>query len=158
LGVSKYFGLSFLNSVYQEESEANETVREKPTNAKSNFGHHICLSVKSTRITNVSNGRKRCDAKGKTMKTNHVSSKRVVALGTLGVMAASTVGGLALTSSEAHAGSKGRRNTTIALGAATAYGLLKKKKTLAIGAGVGTAVAYSRYRKAKKAEQRRRWR
>ena len=88
------------------------------------------------------------------MKINtNISKTRLVALSTLGVMTASTLGGLGMTA--AQAGSKGRRNTTIGLGAVTAYGLLKKKKTLAIGAGVGTALAYSRYRKAKKAEQRR---
>jgi hypothetical protein len=85
------------------------------------------------------------------MKTNKT---KFVALSTLGVMTASTLGGLALTSGEAQAGSKGRRNTTIALGAVTAYGLLKKKKAVAIGGAVGTAYAYSRYRKAKKAERR----
>lgn len=55
---------------------------------------------------------------------------------------------------EAHAGSKGRRNTAIAGAAVTAYGLLKKKKTLAIAGGLGTLYAYKRYRDAKKAERR----
>ncbi len=54
----------------------------------------------------------------------------------------------------AQASSKGRRNTAIALGAVTAYGLLKKKKTVAIVGGLGTLYAYKRYRDAKKAEQR----
>lgn len=85
-------------------------------------------------------------------------NNRTVALSTLGVMAASTIGGLVVTSAPAEAGSKGRRNTTIGLGAITAYGLLKKKKTVAIAGGIGTALAYSKYRKAKKAEQRRRFR
>ena len=80
-------------------------------------------------------------------------TNRWIALGTLSVMTASTFGGLGLTA--AQAGSKGRRNTTIGLGAVTAYGLLKKKKTVAIAGGIGTAVAYSRYRKAKKAEKTR---
>ena len=75
-----------------------------------------------------------------------------VALGTLGVMLASTMGGMSV----AHAGSKGRLNTTIGLGAVTAYGLLKKKKTVAIAGAVGTAYAYSKYRSAKKNESRQR--
>ena len=81
-------------------------------------------------------------------------SNRWVALGTLGVLTASTLGGLGITSAEA--GSKGRRNTMYGLGAVTAYGLLKKKKKVAIVGGVGTAVAYSRYRSAKKRERSRR--
>lgn len=55
----------------------------------------------------------------------------------------------------AHAGSKGRRNTTIGLGAVTAYGLLKRKKKLAIIGGIGTGIAYYRYRQARKSEKRR---
>jgi len=86
-------------------------------------------------------------------------ANRWIALGTLGVMTASTLG-VGITA--AQAGSKGRRNTTIALGAVTAAALLKKKKTVAAVAGVGTGVAYLRYRKAKKAEttaerRRRAW-
>jgi chromate transport protein ChrA len=54
-----------------------------------------------------------------------------------------------------HASTKGRRNTTIALGAVTAYGLVKKKKKVAIVGAVGTAYAYSRYRKSKKNDRRR---
>jgi len=86
-------------------------------------------------------------------------ANRWIALGTLGVMTASTLG-VGITA--AQAGSKGRRNTTIALGALTAGALIKKKKTAAIVGGVGTGVAYMRYRKAKKAEsaaerRRRAW-
>lgn len=77
-----------------------------------------------------------------------------VALSTLGVMLATTLGGLW---TPAHAGSKGRRNTTLALGAVTAYGLLKGNKKVAIAGGVGTAIAYSRYRSAKKRERRYRY-
>ncbi len=86
-----------------------------------------------------------------------IHNSRTIALGTLGVMTASTLGGLALTTTAAQASTKGRRNTTIGLGAVTAYGLLKKKKTVAIAGGIGTALAYSRYRKSKKADQRRRY-
>jgi len=84
------------------------------------------------------------------MKT---SKNQLIAMGTLSVLSASTLGGLGMTA--AYAGSKGRLNTTLGLGAVTAYGILKHKKTLAIAGGVGTAVAYSRYRKAKKQEKRR---
>jgi len=63
-------------------------------------------------------------------------------------MAATSFGGLG--TSMAQASVKGRRNTTLALAAVTAYGLIKKKKTVAIAGGVGTAIAYHRYRKAKK--------
>jgi hypothetical protein len=90
-------------------------------------------------------------------ETMKIHTNRTIALSTLGVMTASMMGGVALTADPAHAGSKGRRNTTIGLGAVTAYGLLKKKKTVAIGGALGTAYAYSRYRKAKKQERRRRY-
>ena len=83
-----------------------------------------------------------------------IQKNRTIALGTLGVMTASAMGGLALTSTSAEAGSKGRRNTTFGLGAVTAYGILKKKPVVAIAGGIGTAVAYSKYKKAKKAEKR----
>jgi hypothetical protein len=86
-------------------------------------------------------------------------TNRKIALGTLGIMTASTFGGVALNTNPAQASEKGRRNTTIGLGAVTAYGLLKKKKTVAIGGAVGTAVAYSQYRKSRKrnkAEEARR--
>ena len=82
------------------------------------------------------------------MKT---TMNRWIALGTLSVMTAGTLGAGV---TAAYAGSKGRRNTTIALGAVTAYGLLKKKRTVAIGGALGTAYAYSRYRSAKKNERR----
>ena len=80
-----------------------------------------------------------------------ILTQRKTAVALLGVMAASTLG-----AGVVHAGSKGRRNTTIGLGAVTAYGLLKKNKTVAIAGGLGTAYAYSKYRKAKKAEDRNR--
>jgi hypothetical protein len=52
----------------------------------------------------------------KTMKT---ATNRKVAFGTLAVMGASTLGGLAVTSSVAQASEKGRLNTTLGLGAVT---------------------------------------
>lgn len=82
------------------------------------------------------------------MKTTKFTTQRGIALATLGVMSVSTLG----VAGVANAGSKGRLNTTIGLGAVTAYGLLKKNKTVAIGGALGTAYAYSKYKKAKKAE------
>ena len=88
--------------------------------------------------------------KNTTVKTQTlVSAPRVIALATISAMSVST---LALVGT-ANASSKGRRNTTIAAGAVTAYGLLKGKKTVAIAGAVGTAYAYSRYKKAKKADK-----
>ena len=55
----------------------------------------------------------------------------------------------------AHAGSKGRLNTTYALGAATIYSLLKHKTTQGVILGLGTAYAYKRYSDARKTERRR---
>lgn len=75
---------------------------------------------------------------------------RWIALATLAVMAGTTLGGLQV----AQAGSKGRRNTMIGLGAVTVYGLLTGRKTVAIAGGVGTAIAYHNYRAAKKRENR----
>ncbi len=57
--------------------------------------------------------------------------------------------------SPSFAGSKGRKNTTIALGAVTLWQALEGKTTNAVIAGVGTAVAYSRYRSARKKEKER---
>lgn len=55
----------------------------------------------------------------------------------------------------ATAGSKGRRNTTIGLGAATIHQAVKGKKTNALILGAGTAYAYTRYNASRKAEKRR---
>src|SRR5688572_19618342 len=85
---------------------------------------------------------------------------RLTALSVLFALMLTTLGAAFVTPAEAS--TKGCRNTTIGLGAVTAYGLLKKKPAVAIVGGVGTAVAYSRYRKSKKAgkareAQRIRW-
>ena len=53
------------------------------------------------------------------------------------------------------AGSKGRKNTTIGLGAAAVHQAVKGKKTNAVVLGAGTAYAYKRYRDARKSEKRR---
>ena len=79
-------------------------------------------------------------------------ANRWIAFGLMGAMAATTFGGIGTTA--AYASPEGRRNTTIGLGAVTAYGLLKKKKTVAVAGAVGTAVAYRQYRIAKKRQKR----
>jgi len=81
------------------------------------------------------------------------NANKTVALTMLGVLSVSSLG---LLSTPAEASTKGRRNTTIALGAVTAYGLLKHNKTATIAGGIGTAIAYSRYNKSKKHDKRRR--
>ncbi len=85
------------------------------------------------------------------MKTIKLTSQQAIALATLGVMSAGTLGGMSV----AQANTKGKRNLTIGLGAVTAYGLIKRNKTVAIAGGLGTAYAYSRYRKAHKQDKRR---
>ena len=71
-----------------------------------------------------------------------------------GVLALS-VFATALVPSAAFAGSKGRRNTAIGLGAVTIHQALKGKTTNALVLGAGTAYAYKRYRDARKSEKRR---
>jgi hypothetical protein len=61
----------------------------------------------------------------------------------------------ALIPSAAFASSKGRKNTTILLGAAAAHQLLTGKTTNGILLGAGTAYAYKRYRDSRKSEKRR---
>ena len=88
--------------------------------------------------------------KNTTAKTNTlISTPRVIALATISAMSVSTLGLVGT----ANASVKGRRNTTLAAGAVTAYGLLKGKKKVAIAGAVGTAYAYSRYSKAKKSDK-----
>ena len=77
---------------------------------------------------------------------------RWIALSVLFAMMLTSLGGLFV--KPVQAGAKGRRNTTIALGALTAYALIKKKKKLAIAGAVGTAWAYKRYHNQKKRERR----
>ena len=54
----------------------------------------------------------------------------------------------------AHASSKGRKNTALALGALAAYGLLSGKTGTGLLAGAGAAYAYKRYRDARKNDRR----
>jgi hypothetical protein len=75
---------------------------------------------------------------------------------TAGLLALAVSAGLLFAGAPAaEAGSKGRRNTTYALGAATIYSLLKGKTTQGLIAGAGTAYAYKRYRDSRKSEKRR---
>lgn len=73
----------------------------------------------------------------------------------LSYIVALTVLTSALVPSVAFAGSKGRKNTTIALGAVTIHQALKGKTTNALVLGAGTAYAYKRYKDARKDEKRR---
>ena len=79
---------------------------------------------------------------------------RLIPLGTT-VAAVAMIGGLALPN-VAQASAKGRKNTTIGLGAATAHQLLKGKTTNALVLGAGTAYAYKRYKDADREEKRNR--
>lgn len=81
------------------------------------------------------------------------NTNKVVAWTTLGVLSVTSLG---FFGAPAQASTKGRRNTTIGLGAVTAYGLIKRNKTVAIAGGIGTAIAYSRYNKSKKRDKQRR--
>lgn len=61
----------------------------------------------------------------------------------------------ALIPSAAFASSKGRKNTTIALGALTVHQALKGKTTNALVLGAGTAYAYKRYKDSRKSDKRK---
>jgi hypothetical protein len=78
--------------------------------------------------------------------------RRWIAGLTAGIISA---GLLTVGAPEAAAGSKGRRNTTIGVGAAAAYSLLRGKTKQGLVLGAGTAYAYKRYRDARRAERRR---
>ena len=80
------------------------------------------------------------------------SNNRWIMLGAAAVMSATTL--VRPLMGEAHASEKGRRNTAIGAGAATAYGLLKGNRTIAVAGGLGTAYAYKRYRDAKRSGHR----
>jgi hypothetical protein len=73
-----------------------------------------------------------------------------------GLMALTVSAGLLFAGAPAaRASSKGRLNTTYALGAATIYSLVKGKTTQGVILGLGTAYAYKRYNDAHRTEQRR---
>lgn len=59
------------------------------------------------------------------------------------------------TAGVAEAGSKGRRNTAIALGAVAVYGIVKKKPVIAGLAGGGAIYSYMKSREAAKKERNR---
>lgn len=68
-----------------------------------------------------------------------------------------TAVGLSITAPQvAEAGSKGRRNTAIGLGAVAVYGVVKKKPLIAGLAGGGAIYSYMRSRQAAKDERSRR--
>jgi hypothetical protein len=85
-----------------------------------------------------------------TMKTQ--VAKQSLVLGTLGILA-TTFAGSAIAPVQAQSKSTWK-NAAIAGAAVTGYGLLKKKKTVAIVGAAGTAYAYSRYNSKRKAENR----
>ena len=77
---------------------------------------------------------------------------------TAGLLSAALGAGLLTAgASGAHASSKGRKNTTLGLGALAAYGLLSGKTGMGLLAGGGAAYAYKRYRDAKKSDRRYRY-
>ena len=82
-----------------------------------------------------------------------LKSQRTIGLATLGVMAATTLGGIMAAPVQASESNKWK-NLTILGGAVTGYGLLKHNKTATIVGGVGAVYAYSRYHKAHKREKR----
>lgn len=92
--------------------------------------------------------------KGRKTMLKQMKTNRLVALSTLAAMTLTSMG--ALTVTPAHAGPKGKRNLALGLGAVGVYGLVKKKRTLAIAGGVGAALAYRSYRKSAKKSERRR--
>jgi hypothetical protein len=65
------------------------------------------------------------------------------------------VGLLGIGTPGAEASSKGRKNTTLALGGVAAYQLLKGKTTTGLAAGAGAAYAYKKYRDKRKQEKNR---
>src|SRR5688500_9423714 len=58
----------------------------------------------------------------------------------------------------AHAGRSGRRNTAIALGALSVYGIARRSPWLAAGAGAGALYSYSRSRSSDGRKHRGRYR
>jgi hypothetical protein len=66
-----------------------------------------------------------------------------------------TFGLLVAAGPAAHAGSKGRKNTALLLGAVAVQQLLSKKTTNGLIAGAGAAYAYKKYRDKRKEEKRR---
>lgn len=78
--------------------------------------------------------------------------KRTVPLAVLAVFSTALFTPIA-----AQAGSEGRRNTAILLGAAAIYSLTKKKTTQGIVLGAGTYYAYRKYQDAREDEKRKKY-
>ncbi len=83
-----------------------------------------------------------------------LNKNRKIALGTLGVLSASLLGG-AFTATPAQADAKTWKKVAIGAGAVTAYGLIKGKGKVATIGGIATAGSYLKYRSDKKKEARR---
>lgn len=79
-------------------------------------------------------------------------ANRRIALALLGVIGFSSFSGLMMPA--AQASHKKWRNYALGGAAVTGYGLLKHKKGVAVVGALGTAYAYSRYRKGKKSHNR----
>ena len=82
----------------------------------------------------------------------NITKQRTLALGTLGVMAATMLGGA--TTLPAQAKSSTWKKVAIGSGVVTGYGLLKGNKKVAIIGGLATAGSYYKYKKDKKKESR----
>jgi uncharacterized membrane protein YebE (DUF533 family) len=67
---------------------------------------------------------------------------------------ATVLGAGLMGSAPAEAGSKGRKNTALGLGAAAAYQLLRGKTTTGLALGAGAAYGYKRYKDSKEDEER----
>lgn len=86
------------------------------------------------------------------MKTNtFVTSRQIIATGTLGVMA---LGGTAMLAQPAHAGSDTWKKVAIGAAAVTGYGLLKGKGKVATIGALATAGSYYMYKKNKKKDDK----
>ena len=81
---------------------------------------------------------------------------RLVALGTLGVMTLTTLGGTVAMTAPAQADSKTWKKVAIGAGVVTGYGLIRGKGKVATVGGVATAGSYYMYRRQKKKEEARR--
>lgn len=81
-----------------------------------------------------------------------ITKQSHIALGTLGVLTATTLGG-ALTT-PAHAGADTWKKVAIGAGVVTGYGLVKGKGKVATIGAIATAGSYLKYRSDKKKEDR----
>lgn len=84
----------------------------------------------------------------------NLTKQRTVALGTLGALSATLLGG-AFVATPAQADSKTWKKVAIGAGAVGAYGLIKGKGKVATIGGLAAAGSYLKYRSDKKKEARR---